>query len=354
MSMFGALSSLFRGAPSRPTEQWPSSPAPQPDPSPPATAISKSPTIPSASPGDPAKQAPSWLTRDIHRKAKWLPTNVKSMGLSGAFKQRWDTLPPDIQAGLQQMKIPLWMIALVPVSAAPQDEILKQFRFMTDLAGAPPANRIAARAERLLIFAGSAQLPTPGDNQTGLSLGAEGCTAAISKYVLAQLKIEFPHELAGMSDSLTTCQSSAQMQSLFQQAAKAGVAEVVSRPFAQLKPSDFEPGSITIGQKPGGTHVIAWTRVPAGWRWAPNDLMAVANTGLPQYGDRMILAQEYVTSNPELPGELDHNQHGPINSHNVIYVKGQPDLSDPRTNVYAARGSNFILIRLLDRHAAMV
>ena len=48
--------------------------------------------------------------------------------------------------------------------------------------------------------------------------------------------------------------------------------------------------------------------------------MAIGNTGLPQYGDRMILAQEYVTGNPAAPGELEHNQHGPVNAANVVYV----------------------------------
>ncbi|HEX3861385.1 MAG TPA: hypothetical protein VHY35_06790 [Stellaceae bacterium] len=371
MGVFDGLLSLFRGSskpPSPPPDPVPPQldPAlPQPDPLPPAMtdtpgswqdspppAIPQSQNVSAATVADPVAQSPAWLTRDIQRKAKWLPTNIKNQGLSAAFQQRWEALPPDLQGALVQMSIPSWMIALVPMDADKQDEIQKQFRFMVTLAGAPPGNRIAARAEQILIFAGSAQLPTPGDNQTGASLGAEGCTAAISKYVLAQLKREFPQELAGMSDALTTCQSSAQMRPLFEQAANASVVEIVSRPFAQLQPGDFLPGSITIGQKPGGTHVFAWTRIPAGWQWAANDLMAVGNTGLPQFGDRMILAQEYVTENPELPGELEHNQHGPINSSNVIYKNGQPDLSDPRTNVYAAKGSNFVLVRLLDRQAA--
>jgi len=252
------------------------------------------------------------------------------------------------------MDIPSWMVALVPMDADRQDEILKQFRFMTSLAGPPPANQFAERAEQLSIFGGAAELPTPGDNQTGASLGAEGCTAAISKYVLAQLKREFPDQLAGMSDALTNCQSSAQMLPLFQQAQRAGVVDVINRPFAQAQWSDFLPGSITIAQKPGGTHVFAWTRVPAGWRWATNDMMAIGNTGLPQFGDRMILAQEFVTGSPDQPGELEHNQHGPINSDNIIYKNGQPDLSDPRTNVYAVKGSNFVLIRFRDASAAGV
>ena len=31
----------------------------------------------------------------------------------------------------------------------------------------------------------------------------------------------------------------------------------------------------------------------------------------------------------------------------MIFVRGEPDLSNPRTNVYAARGSDFILVNLL-------
>jgi len=286
----------------------------------------------------------AWLDRDIQRQARWLPDNVKRLGLDGAFDQRWRSLPDDIQAGIGEMDIPNWLIALVPMDADKEDEIFKQFRFMTSLGGDPPANPIAARAEQILIFAGSAQLPTPGDNQSGASLGPEGCTAAISKYLLAQLKTEFPQQLDAMSDALTSCQSSVQMQSLFQDAERSGVVAMQSRPFAALQPDDFQPGSITIAQKPGGTHVFAWTRVPAGWNWDPGDKMAIGNTGLPQYGDRMILAQEYVTGNPDAPGELEHNQHGPINAANVIYVNGAPALSDPRTNVYAVKGSNFILV----------
>ncbi|MBV9860978.1 MAG: hypothetical protein JO267_02400 [Alphaproteobacteria bacterium] len=286
--------------------------------------------------------------RDVQRRARWLPESIKMGGLAAAYQQRWRTLPDDVQATLTAMRIPQWMIALISTEPGPQDEILKQFRFMTDLAGDPPTNAIAARAEQLLIFGGSAQLPTPGDNTTGASLGAEGCTAAMSKYVVAVLMAEFPQQLGRLSPALATSQSSVETRSLFQAAAQQGLVQLYSRAFAQLTPNDFQPGSLTIAQKPGGTHVFAWTRVPAGWNWDPSDKMAIGNTGLVQFGDRMILAQEYVTGHPELPGELEHNQHGPINSRNVIYVDGKPDLTDPRTNVYAVQGSNFILIRFVD------
>jgi hypothetical protein len=289
---------------------------------------------------------PAWFAADVAKKALWLPAAIKQSGVDGSYRQVWAWLPANIQAILTQMNIPSWLIALVPTAASSQAEIYKQFRFMADLAGAPPANALAARAEQLLIFGGSGQLPTPGDKTTGVSLGAEGCTAAMSKYVLAQLKLEFPTQLAAMNPELADSQSSIEMQTLFRQAAQYGLVQIQSVPFAQLQPADFLPGSLTIARKPGGTHVFGWTRVPAGWNWFAGDMMAVGNTGLAQYGDRMILAQEYVTGDPGAPGELEHNQHGPINSTDVIYVNGQPDLSDPRTNVYAVEGADFILVNL--------
>ncbi|MBV9861287.1 MAG: hypothetical protein JO267_03975 [Alphaproteobacteria bacterium] len=297
---------------------------------------------------------PAWFARDVQRQAIWLPANVKQFGIAGAYQQRWGSLPADVQASISQMNIPTWLIALIPIAAGQQTEILKQFRFMPSLAGSLPDNPISARVEQLLTFGGAAQLPTPGDNQTGVSLGAEGCTAAISKYVIALLKQEFPQQLAGLNNALTNCQSSVQMRALFQQAAQQGIVDVANVPFAQLSPDDFQPGTLTIAQKPGGTHVFGWTRVFAGWNWDPSDKMAIGNTGLPQFGDRMILAQEYVTGNPNAPGELQHNLHGPINSNDVIYVNGKPDLSDPRTNVYAVERANFVLVDFLDQGASAV
>ena len=168
----------------------------------------------------------------------------------------------------------------------------------------------------------------------------------MAKYVIAQLKLEFPSELSALPRSLTVSQSSEEMKNGFIQLARNHVPwlQVVHLPFANLITADVPAGSLMIAQKPGGTHVFGWTRVAAGWNWSAGDKMAIGNTGLPQFGDRMILAQEYLTDQPAAPGELEHNQHGPINSHNVIYKNGQPVLSDPRTNVYAAKGSDFIII----------
>ena len=293
----------------------------------------------------PASAMPAWFARDVQRRARWLPDSVKQFGVEGAHQRRWNSFPDDVRWVLGQMSLPSWMIALVPTATA-QDEIFKQLRFIGNLAGPAPASPLAKRVEQLLVFGGAAQLPTPGDRVSGACLGPEGCSAAISRYVLAQLKIEYPRELARMSDQLADSQSSVEMKNLFEQAARTGVVKVQSRPFAMLRPEDVQPGSFTIAQKPGGTHVFGWTRVPAGWGWHPSDKMAIGNTGLPQFGDRMILAQEYVTGNAGAPGESTHNEHGPINSRNIVFIHGTPDLSDPRTNVYAARGSDFILVNL--------
>lgn len=331
--------------------------ATQPPPPPPTAAPQQEVPFPvvvpaqpeaAAQPGTPATAAPpAWLARDVQRQARWLPAEVRQLGFAGAYRQRWATLPGDVQATIAQMRIPTWMVALVPVDADKQAEILKQFRFMVALAGPPPPNPIAARAEQLLIFGGSAQLPTPGDSVTGASLGPEGCTAAMSKYVVGCLKVEFPRELAGLNEALTTSQLSSQMRDLFQQAARQEIVRYATKPFSSLQAADVLPGSLMIAQKPGGTHVFGWTRVPAGWRWDPSDKMAIGNTGLPQFGDRMILAQEYVTGAPNLPGEQDHNQHGPINSTRIIFVNGKPDPSDPRTNPYAVAGASFVMVNFL-------
>src|SRR5260370_13025159 len=112
-----------------------------------------------------------------------------------------------------------------------------------------------------------------------------------------------------MGDALTSCQSSVQMQSLFQGAERSGVVAMQSRPFASLQPDDFQPGSITIAQKPGCTHVFAWTRVPAGWGWDPSDKMAIGNTRLPQSGHPMILAPEYRPADPPPPRVNNYDNH---------------------------------------------
>lgn len=292
-------------------------------------------TLPGRPPQPPA--APAWFTRDVAKRARWLPIDVRRDGWEAASRRRWNRLPDDARAALDGLAVPSWMIALMPIDG-PQDEILKQIRFIAQLAGPAPQSALARRAEQLLLFAGAAQLPTPGDSRTGESLGAEGCAAAISKYVLAELRLEFPQALASWPESLTTAQSSDVLEGLLRRAARVSVAE---RAFSRLRSQDIEPGSLMIGRKPGGAHVFGWTRVPAGWHWEAGDKMAVGNTGLAQFGDRMILAQEYVTDDPS---EGLHNDHGPINSRMIVYSQGEPALWDPRTNVYAAQASRFVIV----------
>ena len=114
-----------------------------------------------------AAAPPAWFTHDVQKKARWLPDPLKKLGIDGAYRQRWNAFPDDVKAILGAFAIPEWMIALVPVDAAKEAEILKQFRSMANLAGAPPVGPVGERAEQFLIFGGAAQLPTPGDNQTG-------------------------------------------------------------------------------------------------------------------------------------------------------------------------------------------
>ncbi|MGZ3726562.1 MAG: hypothetical protein ACXWQQ_12215 [Pseudobdellovibrio sp.] len=289
--------------------------------------------------------APAWFQHDIARHARWLPPNIKSLGIDKAYQQRFAQLPPQIQTVLRELNIPPWLVALIPTDSSIQDEINKQLSGLTLLAGPAPQGPLAQRAEQLLLFGGAAQLPTPGDAVTGLSLGAEGCTAAMSRYILSQLKLEFPDRMPGLNEDLATTQSSVEMKKLFLRLAAQGARwfDIQDYPFSQLRAQDIQPGSLMIAQKPGGTHTFAWTRVFGFWNWTPTDKMAIGNTGLPQFGSRMILAQEYIT---EDAGEALHNEHGPINSLQVIKKNGQIDLSDPRTNVYAAEGSDFIVINL--------
>jgi hypothetical protein len=299
-------------------------------------------SVAKASESEFTKNAPAWMKNDLARKAAWLPRELKTGSLEDAFIQKWNAIPFEIQIILEEQKIPAWQIALIPLNSNNRDEILKQLRFSATLAGNRAASPIANRFEQLLVFAGSAQLPTPGDSASGRSLGAEGCTAALSKYILAQLKLEFPQQLAGLPTQLTSTQSSVEMKRLFEIVSNAhpDIVSVKTVPFSKLKNADVKPGSLMIAQKPGGTHTIAWSRVPSAWNWNANDKMAIANTGLSQFGQRMILAQEYLTDSN---GPL-HNEHGPLNSRNVIMRGGQADLSDPRTNVYAVKGSQFIII----------
>lgn len=293
---------------------------------------------------------PPWIKEDVARKAAWLPASIRQMGLQAAYAKRMNQFPESARSILISRSIPYWMIALTPTEPGVQQEILDQIKNVNQLAGQAPESDLAKRSEELLVFAGALQIPSPGDNKSGKSLGSQGCTAALTKYILAQLKIEFPQRLADMPDELTKTQSSVEMKSILIKLAQKGTLwlEVKKYPFADLKTNLVLPGSLMIGEKSGGTHVIAWTRVPSTWGWQSSDKMAVANTGLPQFGPpRMILAQEYVSEDPkeyDPKYEYKHNEHGPINGRQVVYVKGKADSSDPRTNAYAVAGSAFIFM----------
>ncbi|KYG66224.1 hypothetical protein AZI86_03950 [Bdellovibrio bacteriovorus] len=289
---------------------------------------------------------PAWFFQDVKRGASWLPQLIKDVGLNEAVQQRFYQLPSDVQLALDKARIPAWMIALIPIDPAKQTEIHNQLRHMLNLAGTPASSAIGQRAEQLLIFAGAAQLPTPGEEKTGRSLGPEGCTAAMSKYIIAQLSVEFREQLANMPWRLGELQSSVEMKSIAIKAYNSGAAwlTVQEVPFANLQNYHVPPGSIMIAQKPGGTHVFGWSRVPRIWGWNPTDKIAIGNTGLPQFGDRMILAQEILADDPTAAINYVHNPHGPINGRQVVYQGNKPVLSDPRTNVYAAQGSSFIII----------
>lgn len=291
-------------------------------------------------------QQPRWFQVDVARKAPWLPVLIRQAGVESAYQKRLALLPADVQEILLDLQIPKWMIALIP--STDQNEISNQIRNLVALAGPSSESKLAQRAEQLLLFGGAAHLPTPGDRTTGRSLGPEGCSAVVARYVLAQLNLEFPAETTWLNSKIITSQSSVELKAFFLAAARTNpsAVSVTELRFEDLTAFDVMPGNIMIAQKPGGTHVFAWTRVPLSWKWSETAKMAVGNTGLAQFGaPRMILAQEYLTSEPELAGELEHNEHGPLNSPTMIRRNGAVSLSDPRTNVYAARGSSFIIIR---------
>ena len=236
-----------------------------------------------------------------------------SWGVEGAYRKRWDSLPDEVRDILTDMAIPSWMIALVPMAPSQQAEIMKQFRFMANLSGPPASSKLARRAEQLLIFGGAAQLPTPGDRRSGACLGAEGCTAAMSKYILAQLKIEYPRELARMSDAMVNCQSSSELANLCDQAAREGMRRGGAASVCAAQGRGREAGQPDHRAKAGRHACLRLDARAGGWNWASGDKMAIGNTGLAQYGDRMILAQEYVSAGHGREYRNPHNQHGPIN-----------------------------------------
>lgn len=289
--------------------------------------------------------APPWFERDLSRGAPWIPRAIAQKGWQQAGLDHYLALPSDVQAVLYKMGAPLWMMALMPTDASSQNEIIQQLRLVGELRGAAPVGTLAERSEKLLLIAGILRLPTPGDKNTGRSLGAEGCTAALMRYVLSEIKLEFPDRMAWLPESIETSQSSSEFGAFVKRVAQMpnGPLEVFNLPYESLSIASVRPGDLMIGQKPGGAHMLAWARVPSGWNWSSDSILAIANTGLAQFGERMILAQEYLTGSPTEPM---HNDHGPLNSGQVVRNGGRVDLSDPRTNVYAAKNASFLVIRL--------
>jgi hypothetical protein len=289
--------------------------------------------------------APAWFLRDVVRNAAWIPTSVRQQGWEKVAIDYFYSLPTATQYHLSDLKAPLWMLALAPQNIEVQPEILKQLSMVQVMAGTPSFSPLAARAEQLLLLTGALQLPTPGDERSGQSLGAQGCTAAMTKYILSELKLEFPEKMSWLPENIAISQSSPDVLRFFRKLASSANSpiQISEVPYQQLTVYHVQPGDFMVGQKPGGTHVFAWTRVPSAWNWSPGSLMAIANTGLKSYGQRMIFAQEYLTDNTYEPS---HNEHGPINSGQVVYKGNQIDLSDPRTNVYAAENASFVIIRL--------
>ena len=237
---------------------------------------------------------PASFERDVARKAAWLPQVIKNEGVSTAYQKRFALFPENVQQTLTKQEIPAWMIALVSPAIEHRDEINQAILATASLAGQPPANKYAARFEVLLEFMAAAQMPTPGDVNTGIGLGNEGCARAMALYGIGPMKQKFP-ELAVLDDRLVNSQSTAQMLSLFKKEESTGYIQVTSVPVAQLTRENFGPGMLQFGHKPGGDHLEGWGRVPIASHWNPNDLQAVGNTGLKPFGDRLIL-QDYATS----------------------------------------------------------
>lgn len=179
-------------------------------------------------------------------------------------------------------------------------ESARHLQDIQNLAGAPSPSPIAADAEQRALRAGATFAPTP------YGLGSEGCMAAVSDYVLQPVAKDF-------GISIPRFRSTTEFLSW----ARSHPQTVSMRKYFinDLTIDDLLPGDILIGAKGDGNHAMVMARVPADWGWNPRDLMAVGNTGLPQFGPpAMRLAQEYIGPGL-LPGEPEHNQHhGMLNS----------------------------------------
>jgi hypothetical protein len=312
-----------------------------------------------------AEVVPEWFRTDFARKAQWLPDHVRhSYTIQDAYEKRMDMFEqdlndPTVQAQLEKLGlknitigqikhdlegIPQWMVALSSTVPSLRAEIIKQIHFAYYLAGPAPQNPLAIRCEQLLVFAGAAKLPTPGDGQTGHGLANEGCAAAITRYPLAQVLAEYPEKLPGIEPRIGITQSSKELTGLFAEAAKRNLMTVQTVPFMELQAEQMANGTapmpascVVIANKMDGTHVFGMTRVPVGWGWSnPLNRIAVGNTGLRMFApdtDNMRLAQEYVS--PDW-ADQDHNKHGQFLSQNLVRKDGKIDMKADGTNVYFA------------------
>jgi hypothetical protein len=297
-----------------------------------------------------SQEVPGWLKESMEKHQQWLPENIQKEGIEGAYRERMQNLPTDVQSAISKMDMPHWMVGLMPnpasMSETDRNEMYGNIKQVADMSQ-PGSNSVAARAETLLGFAGAAKLPTPGDLGTGKSLTTEGCTSAISHYVLSPLKAEFA-ELKDMPDQLTKTQSSPELSHLLMAYSHnhPGLLKVETKPIDAFSAEDVHPGSITIGDKTGGAHTFGWMRVPPSWEgeggWRPGEYIAVGNTGLPEFGKpAMHLAQEYISPDPNRrdakmpPHGHGGNEHGAINSYNG----GRP--GDHATNPYRHPGATF-------------
>ena len=204
------------------------------------------------------------------------------------------------------------------ILAEAQDDSRKQqsdrhLRDIQVLAGDAAKNPLARESEALLLRAGATFAPTPKN------LGSEGCTAALSTNVIEPLSQKYGWNVPYFQDSNL-------MIKYMEGHPK--IADVYKVPINDLTNEDIKPGDIVVGVKGDGNHAMGWARVPANWNWNSQDMLAVGNTGLPEFGKpAMRLAQEYI--GPKNGGDGEHNlDHSMINSrspNNPYRIKGNTE-----------------------------
>lgn len=308
-----------------------------------------------------AANVPEWFIHDLKRKALWLPPEIQEIAKKGRntadyyaaindlSERRLNALPYEAKKNITDMNIPRWMVALIPsydstresdnngLKAKQQIEIERALSQIGDLSGPAPKTAVAQRVEQLALFAGAAQLPTVGNIYgKGEGLMDRGCAATLSKYVYANIALEYP-QYSHLGKEFAETQMNVSLKASFDKAAKGGLVNTRIIAFDQAKPEDVSAGSHVYAQKSEGGHSMIFVRPPKAWGWTYGSLMAVANTGLPDFRaggmGRMVLAQEYI--DPYDKNNRAHNQHGTIFSQ-----LGGLD-SDPRANPYFIKKTTF-------------